>query len=370
MAGPLDGALKTKHFTARFDLGKGGIVSLVENTTGRELVKQGGHVLGQFLHERFSSDNVKQFVNTYARNWARDPNSDFNKGGMPGPDKFPYAALTPTGWKATHTHMASGEEVVLTPTDTLGLAKGYELRFSFPDSTACVDIAWKVTDKTPTPIPEGGWICLPFNVASPAFRVGRVGGTIDPAKDIVFGANRNLMGVDRAITVRAGEDGAGMAAASADLPLWSMGKPGLWLYEPSYVPTEPELFVNLYNNEWNTNYPLWIPGSWQASLRVWPVAAGANEEQANFTPAWELRQGPVAAFADGKPGALPPMQTGIALSRKGVRVTALCPNPDGPGTLLRLWEQAGQSGELTVTLPGGIAALLLRAMRERATTAL
>jgi hypothetical protein len=33
-------------------------------------------------------------------------------------------------------------------------------------------------------------------------------------------------------------------------------------------------------------------------------------------------------------------------------VTAFGANPDGEGTLLRLWEQAGVSGDLTVTLPG------------------
>ena len=356
LTGSLKGETKIKHFTARFDLEKGGISSLIENATGRELVKQGGHVLGQFLHERFSLDHVKKFLDTYPRDWGRSPDGDFAKGGMPGPDKSPYAAMTPTGWKATHTRTSIGEEVVLTPTDTLGLAKGYELRFSFPDDPACVDISWKVVDKTPTPIPEGGWICLPFNVQTPSFRVGRIGGTIDPVKDIIFGSNRNLMGVDRAITVRSGENGAGVAAASADLPLWSIGKPGLWLYEPSYVPTEPELFVNLYNNMWNTNFPLWIPGSWEASLRVWPVPAGATEEQANFTPSWELRQPPVAAFADGKPGSLPPTQAGVALSRKGVRVSAFCPNPDGPGMVLRVWEQSGQSGPLTVTLPTGTKA--------------
>ena len=92
-------------------------------------------------------------------------------------------------------------------------------------------------------------------------------------------------------------------------------------------------------------------------MRVWPVVAGANEEQANFTPSWELRQGVQAAFADGKAGTLPTTQAGVSLSRKGTRVTAFCPNPDAEngvaGTLLRLWEQAGVDGEITVTLPAG-----------------
>lgn len=34
-------------------------------------------------------------------------------------------------------------------------------------------------------------------------------------------------------------------------------------------------------------------------------------------------------------------------------VTAFGPNPDGPGTPLRLWEMAGVSGDVTVTLPAG-----------------
>ena len=37
-------------------------------------------------------------------------------------------------------------------------------------------------------------------------------------------------------------------------------------------------------------------------------------------------------------------------------MTAFCPNPDGAGTVLRVWEQAGKAGEITVTLPKGLKA--------------
>jgi len=36
-------------------------------------------------------------------------------------------------------------------------------------------------------------------------------------------------------------------------------------------------------------------------------------------------------------------------------VTAFGANPDGRGTLLRVWEQGGTAGALTVTLPAGAA---------------
>ena len=345
--------LHTRHFMVKFDLEKGGISSLVEHATGRELVKQGGHVLGQFLHERFSRNEVDRYSKIYNE---RQKNDGLSKPGMPDAAHSPYAAITPSGWRARMKRSPLGVEVVMKPDDTKGLAKAYEMRFSFPDHLPCVDITWRVEDKTPDPIPEGGWLCLPFNVEGPSFRVGRIGGTIDPTKDIIFGGNKDILCADRAITVRSGPGGAGVGVVSADLPLWSLGRPGLWRYEPDYVPTESEVFANLYNNQWNTNFPLWIPGSWSASLRVYPVAHGADEEQAIFTPAWEIRQPAVAAFAAGKTTGVQQQGGGVALSRKGVRVTAFCPNPDGTGTVLRVWEQAGKSGDITVTLPQGMKA--------------
>jgi alpha-mannosidase len=69
-------------------------------------------------------------------------------------------------------------------------------------------------------------------------------------------------------------------------------------------------------------------------------------------PAWEARTTCPVAVADGKGGTFPAEQSGISVSRKGVLVTAFGPNPDGAGTILRLWEQAGISGEVTVGPPG------------------
>ena len=64
--------------------------------------------------------------------------------------------------------------------------------------------------------------------------------------------------------------------------------------------------------------------------------------------------------ANTRRGNLPAQQTGLSVSRPGVLVTAFGANPDGEGTLLRVWEQAGVSGKLTVELPKG--SKLTRAM--------
>ena len=59
----------------------------------------------------------------------------------------------------------------------------------------------------------------------------------------------------------------------------------------------------------------------------------------------------LTGLSNYKAGQLPTMTKGVELSRRGVTITAFGPNPDGKGTLLRLWELAGTRGDCTVTLP-------------------
>ncbi|MRR24367.1 hypothetical protein EG830_15450 [bacterium] len=241
--------------------------------------------------------------------------------------------------------------------DTGGLAKGYNLRFFFPDHQPYIDIEWTVREKVAEIIPEGGWLCVPMAVNNPYYEVSHVSAPFNPEKDLVPGTNAHLFSTDYGISARDSVNGAGVAIVSTDLPLWSLGEPGLWKYSKVYKPGRHEIFANLYNNQWNTNFPLWIDGSWKASFRFWPVVKGTGVEEALFTPGWEQRQKMLSAFAEGPKGSLPVSSGGIAFSRKGIRLTSLSRNPDHEegvdGTLMRLWEQSGISGDVTVSFPEG-----------------
>ena len=76
-----------------------------------------------------------------------------------------------------------------------------------------------------------------------------------------------------------------------------------------------------------------------------------NNETSIITPAEELRAPLHAVISEGKGGNLPFQNEGIKLSRKGIKITAFVDNPDGEGTILRLWEQAGNSGICQIHLP-------------------
>ena len=198
----------------------------------------------------------------------------------------------------------SADIATLTAADTLGLAKGIALVFTLPRHQPYVDVEWRVTDKTPDPMPEGGWLCFPFAVAQPQFLLGRLGGPIDPAKDIVAGANRHYFCLNTGLTIT-GQDGAGIGLCPLDSPCVSLDEPGLWKFSLDYTPKKPTVFVNLYNNEWNTNFPEWQDGSWSSRVRLWPTGRNFGIAQALIVPSWEARLPLLAAAADGPAGKLP-----------------------------------------------------------------
>src|SRR6185437_9054618 len=343
----------TPYFKVVFDLKKGGIASLIEKSSGRELVDQSSkYVIGQFLHERFSQNEVDKWFNAYSRiknGWGLN---DLGKPGMPNATESPYLAFTPIAWKISVIHAAVADIAILTSDSTDGFARRYTLTFTFPRDAVYVDVKWSVDSKTPEKIPEGGWLCFPFSVKKPIFTVGRLGGPIDPAKDIIPGTSRYLMAVTTGVAITE-PNKSGMALTSEDAPLLSLGEPGLWKFSMDHVPTVPSVFVNLYNNMWNTNYPLWQDGSWTERVRIWPVGKGSQTIPNLTQYGWETRLPLLTGMAGGNPGNLPTTKTGISVSRVGILITAFGKNPDGDGTILRLWEQAGISGSCTVKLGMG-----------------
>jgi hypothetical protein len=220
------------------------------------------------------------------------------------------------------------------------------------------DLEITLHDKPFDPWPEAGWLCLPFRVPEPRFRLGRLGSIVDPTRDLLPGSNRHIFGLNTGATL-VDASGSGVGLCPLDGPLVSLDTPGCWKFSRDFVPKTPVVFVNLFNNQWNTNFRLWNGGTWTMRVRLWSVG---NQDSALslITPALEARIPLQAASADGEPGTLPPCERGLELSRKGVLVTAFGPNPDGAGTLLRLWELAGLGSSCQVRLPAGMGAATIQ----------
>jgi hypothetical protein len=345
---PAASTLETPYYRVTFDLQRGGLASLVEKQTGRELVDRSSpYAFGQYLHEKFSQAQTLAYYNAFCT-----MNNSYNGTAKPDmPADAAYRAITPTDWKLSVQRGAEADVATLIAGDTAGLARTISTTFTFSHHQSFVDTEWRVADKDPDTIPEGGWLCFPFAVEQPRFLLGRLGGPIDLAKDQVPGGNRHLFAVQTGVSITA-PNGAGVGLCPLDSPLVSLGEPGLWKYTFDYFPQRPTVFVNLFNNMWNTDYPYWVEGSWGSRVRVWPASMGADAATDLTLRSWEARAPLLSAVAEGPAGKLPKSQSGLSLSRPGVLVTAFGASPDGPGTLLRVWNQCAQPGLLTVTLPG------------------
>ena len=132
----------------------------------------------------------------------------------------------------------------------------------------------------------------------------------------------------------------------------SLDSPGCWKYSKDFVPRQSRVYFNLFNNQWTTNFRLWNEGTWTSRVRLW-AAEGGDMAKTLVVPAAEARAPLAAGFAAGPGGRLPATQRGLEVSSPGTLVTAFGPNPDGAGTVLRLWECAGRGGECDIRLPDG-----------------
>lgn len=352
-AGPLEpnAPLRSAFFDAAIDPGRGTVRSLVDRRSGRELLDAGmPHGLGQFVYERFSSNEVQAFVDAYVKIDADWATNELGKPNLPPSSLVPYRSASPQSWTCQTESNAVGVRATLEAAATSDLP-GVTTRLTLYHELPYAEVELTVHAKPADPWPEAGWLCLPFGVEAPRFRLGRLGAIVDPVQDIVPASNHHLFAVDTGVTVT-DPRGRGVGICSPDLPLVSLDAPGCWKFSARFVPRRPAVYLNLFNNQWTTNFRLWNQGTWTARVRIWSVASDRDLGAALVGPSLETRFGLSVAAADGPGGTLAVAQSGVEVSRPGVRVTAFGEAGHGPGTVLRLWEYAGQGGSCAVRLPG------------------
>ena len=342
--------LENSFFRVRLDPARGVVASLIDKRTGRELVDAAsGYGLGQYVYERFDADEATAYVKAYCRFLWPWVFQDFAKSALPPAKDAPHVTASPGNFQCSVSR--DGLRTVATMRAAAGKQVPHDVtvRVTLVADQPYVDVEWQVTGKKADPWPEGGWLCFPLKIDQPRFRLGRLGSVTDPAKDIVRSGNMDTFCLNTGLNVL-GSDSSGVGLCPIDSPLVSLGYPGLYRSSRTFEPRKPLVLVNLFANVYGTNFQQWIGGTWSSRVRLWPVD-GKKLETDLITPAWEARRPLQAAILDGPAGGLPPLHSGVELSRKGVLVTALGPNPDGDGTLLRLWEQAGEGGVCGVRLP-------------------
>ena len=355
---PLAGnTLENEFIKVTLDPVRGVIASLLEKSVGREWVDRSAEYgLGQYLNERFESTQTEEYCRAYQQGrWGSHLHPGMSKPGLSAGVRYRRAS----GTNGTMHLFRQGETltgVLEMPGDLNNHLPATLLRVTIHTGVAYLDLELTIKNKAKDNWPEADWLCLPFRLRSPQFRVARTLGVMDPARDILTGANRHIYAVGAGLTIT-GSDGASVSLCPMDHPLVSLDTPGIWKFSLDFVPKKPVVFLNLYNNQWNTNYRYWYSGTWSSRVRIW-----FGDQLA--IPALETMLPLGASVGSGARGPLPSSQSGVSVSRKGVVVTGL-KQKSSRVTMLRLWELAGESGRITVQLPSGSLSRIARPVTLR-----
>jgi hypothetical protein len=294
------------------------------------------------------------------------------KPGLPPAKQYPYCAATAAEATVEIRTNTVSITAVLKATPRGIIPDATELRVTLYAGQPWLDLEWSITNKTPDPWPEGGWLCFPLRADDPSFRLARLGTIVNPAKDLVRGSNHEIFCLNGGLLVKAA-GGAATGICPIDAQLVSLEHPGLWRYTREFVAHKPDVFVLMFDNVYSTNFGQWIEGSWSSRVRLWAIEDTESGDESLIGSSWEARVGCLAAVSEAGPGKLPAIATGLTITkaaataqlgttatsaspRRGLLLTAFGHNPYGEGTLLRLWDQVGDSGTCTVQLPSGMKA--------------
>jgi alpha-mannosidase len=342
--------IENEFFRITLDPASGTIKSLFDKKNGKEMVSNSSEwKFGQYVNERFSKNMTDQYA------------KDYIKGGW----DWAYAELGRINLSEEPYHRNSGskpqidlvkDEVSVSASvhfdAVMPFGHKYSVIFILYRDQPYVEMVWSINGKPADSWPEAGWISFPFNIDNPQFKLGRPGAIVNPVTDYVKGSNLDYCFLNTGMAIL-DEKNQGIGITSPDVPAISLDRPGLWKYSTSFIPQKPNVFFNLYNNQWSTNFTEWVEGSWSTRFYIWSIDRYENAPSI-VTPSEEIRNPLMSGLATGKPGNLSVSEQGISLSEKGILVTAFGKNQDGEGDLICLWEQNGRSVKLTVTFPSGM----------------
>lgn len=328
---------------------QGAITSIFDKRGQRELIDSANnHGFGSYFYERFGHAEVDRFLKQYLRSHVAWAYNDMGKRDLP--TNLPYLSDHSRGMELETEFAPNQVSLILKSGKGKVITHPFSLRVTLYESQDHIDVTWRCQGKQPIPEPEGGWLCLPFNLGKVSYYLDRTGGITDPGRDLVKDTYRDISCIQGGMAM-VSEKGHGVYICPLDTSLISLERPGLWRFSKGeFSPSHSAVFVNLFNNQWGTNYPQWIAAEELSSTVRIRSFEKYEPSDSLVTPGLNDRQ-PLVGVVSNKSGGLPASSQGISTSRKGVRVSAFGKNPDGKGVILRVWEKAGKASELVVTLP-------------------
>lgn len=269
----------TRHFEIAIDEQTGAIAHLITRADGLTRAAP-DHPLALFRYESFDDASYARFWAEYIRNkgradvveWAQ---FDYGKPGISG--KTRRIEPAPAAMTALHAdQQADGLTLtaVLQPpaewAELPGAPPLLHLQYFFREDDAGLGMRLTWFDKPACRLPEALWLSFQPLAPGAQWRFEKLGEWIDPL-DVVPGGNRSLHAVfDRVACIDGGQR---MTLTTRDAALVAPGAPHLLRFTKALPEMDGGVHVNLFNNLWGTNFPMWNEGDAQFNFHLrWQAA--------------------------------------------------------------------------------------------------
>lgn len=270
----------TRHFEIAIDERTGAITHLVTRADGH-LWATFDHPLALFRYESFDDASYARFFAEYIRNrdradvveWAQ---FDYGKPGIDGKTRRiePAPVALTALCAAQEADGLTLTAVLQSPSEwveALGAPPLLHLQYHFREDDASLGVRLVWFDKPACRLPEALWLSFMPLLPNAQWYFEKLGEWIDPL-DVVSGGNRGLHAVFDRVTGASGAQR--MTLTTRDAPLVAPGAPSLLRFTKALPDMNGGVHINLFNNLWGTNFPMWNEGDALFNFRLqWQAAS-------------------------------------------------------------------------------------------------
>ena len=334
------------RYRMEFDGSSGRIDLVYDKLLAATLLQsQEGRGVFAYQYDRYGYGDINEFLRGYGYHFTTWGIQDYGRENYPDCE---HESFTPgfTGYEVRESgivfhYRTHGSQ------ERYGDCRELTLTVVLPPEGDTFDVEVVLHDKQATPFVESGSLIFPL-AGERTYRLGKPGAVIDPETQIAPCANHALMNIEHEVTAL-GEEVC-LTVCAKDTPLLAIGAPGIYDYQKEFpAGRRNQLWFNLFNNMWGTNFPQWIEGDLRFRYTLW----GGTRAQADDAPAR------AASVCLGAPDALEGIPEDLSLVHT---------HPEGGALYILLRNYTGAAGQRTLCLPGTVLqeADLLRRLRGEA----
>ena len=249
--------LRNTRFEVAFDPATGAIHRLFDQTIGYTWADS-SHPLALLRYDRYGSEDYARFWEQYNRNrdnpevvaWGWE---DFTKPGIPVADHHIWLPHVTDAYQDGAARAIFALEYA-EDARQFGVPRQAFLDYTVTDDGLNLTFSW--FDKPACRLPEAFWLSFqPHADQLDGWRFEKIGRAINP-HDVVSRGARTLHAVDQTVTYQG--DARSFQLTTLDAPLVAPGQPSLLDFHNRLPDMQAGVHVNLYNNVWGTNFPMWF----------------------------------------------------------------------------------------------------------------